>query len=198
MQKKGWVWFILFILVSSLLFTVSCTKAVKEEPAAVTDTDAEAVAAQEAQKTRMDEEARLKALEEQRLKDEEARLKAEEQARLKLEAQEEFTKEDIYFDFDSSAILPTAEEVMQKKAEWLKNNSGVSVVIEGHCDERGTNEYNLALGDRRASAAKTYMVNLGIDEAQLKTISYGEERPEDVEHSEEAWAKNRRAHFIVE
>jgi peptidoglycan-associated lipoprotein len=84
-----------------------------------------------------------------------------------------------------------------QKAEWLRENPARTVTIEGHCDDRGTNEYNLALGDRRAESAKTFLVDLGIDATRLITISYGEERPVDPRSNEEAWAKNRRDHFVV-
>ena len=87
---------------------------------------------------------------------------------------------------------------MNRKAEWLRENADTSIIIEGHCDERGTNAYNIALGERRAESAKAYLTDLGIDGLRLTTISYGEERPVDPGHNEEAWAKNRRAHFVVE
>ena len=77
-------------------------------------------------------------------------------------------------------------------------NTNVSVIIEGHCDERGTNEYNMALGDRRASSAKSFLVDLGVESRRLTTISYGEEKPIDPAHNEAAWAKNRRAHFVID
>jgi peptidoglycan-associated lipoprotein len=82
--------------------------------------------------------------------------------------------------------------------EWLRINPDIEIIIEGHCDERGTNEYNLALGDRRAESVKVFLLDLGINNSRLKTISYGEERPADSEHTETAWAKNRRAHFLIE
>jgi peptidoglycan-associated lipoprotein len=106
-------------------------------------------------------------------------------------------QEDIYFDFDKSTLTPAAQDNLLRKAEWLRENPDATVTIEGHCDERGTNEYNLALGDRRAESAKAFLVDLGIDPARLTTISYGEERPVDPRHNEEAWAKNRRDHFVV-
>jgi peptidoglycan-associated lipoprotein len=106
--------------------------------------------------------------------------------------------EDIYFEFDKSTLTPQAKETLVKQAEWLRSNRDVRVVIEGHCDERGTNEYNLALGDRRAASTKTFLVDLGISPARLTIISYGEERPLVSGHNEEAWAKNRRAHFGIE
>lgn len=106
--------------------------------------------------------------------------------------------EDIYFEFDKSTLTPQAKETLVKKAEWLRANLDVSVIIEGHCDERGTNEYNLALGDRRAASTKTFLVDLGISPLRLTIISYGEERPLVSGRNEEAWAKNRRAHFGIE
>lgn len=106
-------------------------------------------------------------------------------------------QEDIHFAFDKSFLSPVAQENLKRKAEWLRANPDATVTIEGHCDERGTNEYNLALGDRRAESAKSFLVDLGIAPDRLTTISYGEERPVDPRHNEEAWAKNRRAHFVV-
>jgi peptidoglycan-associated lipoprotein len=106
--------------------------------------------------------------------------------------------EDIYFEFDSSTLTPESQELLTKKALWLKSNSTVNVVIEGHCDDRGTSEYNLALGDRRAASTKAYLIDLGISPSRMVTISYGEERPLIRGQNEKAWAKNRRAHFEVE
>jgi len=106
-------------------------------------------------------------------------------------------QEDIYFDFDKSTLSPSAQDNLLRKAEWLRENYDATVTIEGHCDERGTNEYNLALGDRRAESAKAFLSDLGIDSSRLSTISYGEERPVDPRQNEEAWAKNRRSHFTV-
>ena len=113
-------------------------------------------------------------------------------------ARNRFVNEDVYFDFDKATLTPTAQNVLMFKADWLKTNADESVTIEGHCDERGTPEYNLALGERRAQSAKSYLVNLGVDDARMQTISYGEERPVDPGSNEEAWAKNRRAHFSLE
>ena len=106
-------------------------------------------------------------------------------------------QEDIYFEFDKSTLTPMAQDNLLRKAEWLRENPDATVTIEGHCDERGTNEYNLALGDRRAESAKAFLTDLGIDSSRLTTISYGEERPVDPRSMEEAWEKNRRAHFVV-
>jgi len=104
---------------------------------------------------------------------------------------------DINFDYDSSVIRPDARDILQTNAALLKKHRFSSLTIEGHCDERGTSEYNLALGQRRADETKAYLVNLGIKESLIKTVSYGEERPLDPASNEEAWAKNRRAHFVV-
>jgi peptidoglycan-associated lipoprotein len=106
-------------------------------------------------------------------------------------------QEDIYFAFDKSTLSPAAQDNLLRKAEWLRENGDATVTIEGHCDDRGTNEYNLALGDRRAESAKAFLVDLGVDPMRLTTISYGEERPVDPRNTEEAWAKNRRDHFVV-
>jgi peptidoglycan-associated lipoprotein len=106
-------------------------------------------------------------------------------------------QEDLYFAFDKSTLTAAAQDNLLRKAEWLRENYDATVTIEGHCDERGTNEYNLALGDRRAESAKSFLIDLGIDASRLTTISYGEERPVDPRRKEEAWAKNRRDHFVV-
>lgn len=99
----------------------------------------------------------------------------------------------VHFDFDKSNLMSEARAVLDRQAEWLIQYTGYSVTVEGHCDERGTREYNLALGERRANAAKDYLVFLGIDPARLRTISYGKERPEAVGSNEAVWAQNRRA-----
>ena len=104
---------------------------------------------------------------------------------------------DIYFDFDRADLRPDARETLKANADWLKNNSAATVQIEGHCDERGTSEYNLALGAKRAQSAKDYLVTLGVPERRISTISYGEEIPVCTEHNEECWQKNRHDRFVV-
>ena len=106
-------------------------------------------------------------------------------------------QEDIYFDFDKATLTPAAQDNLLRKAEWLRENTDVTVTIEGHCDARGTNEYNLALGDRRAESAKAFLVDLGISAMRLTTISYGEERPVCNQQNDECWSKNRRDNFVV-
>lgn len=106
-------------------------------------------------------------------------------------------EEDIYFGFDKSNLTSAAQENLLMKAQWMRENPDATVTIEGHADERGTNEYNLALGDRRADSAKGFLVNLGISGSRLTTISYGEERPVCTQGNEECWAKNRRGNFVI-
>ncbi|MGB9690860.1 MAG: peptidoglycan-associated lipoprotein Pal [Candidatus Sumerlaeaceae bacterium] len=103
----------------------------------------------------------------------------------------------IYFEFDSAELLAPAKEQLQRNAEWLKQNTRVHVQIEGHCDERGTAEYNYALGQRRADAARMFLIQEGIAPARLHTISYGAERPADPGHNDMAWARNRRVEFKI-
>jgi peptidoglycan-associated lipoprotein len=103
----------------------------------------------------------------------------------------------IYFDFDMFSLSAESRDILAQKASFLKNNSNLNVQIQGNCDERGTTEYNLALGERRAKAAQDYLVSLGIDSARISTISYGKERPIDPGHTEEAWTKNRNDQFVI-
>jgi peptidoglycan-associated lipoprotein len=209
MRKKMWICLALLIVVPGLLFTVSCAKkVVQSEPAAeeqeaVQPEPQEDMASKIAQEQAAQEEAarQWEMASEEDLKKEqaaEAAAKAEEMERAKMAARQMFMNEDIYFEFDSSVLLPMAREVLSRKAQWLRENPNASIIIEGHCDERGTNAYNIALGERRAESAKSFLVDLGVDQVRLTTISYGEERPVDPGHNEEAWAKNRRAHFVIE
>lgn len=104
---------------------------------------------------------------------------------------------DVFFDFDESVIRSDAKVTLDNNIVWLTTNSELRIIVEGHCDERGTNEYNLALGQRRAQAVKEYLVAGGIVAERIKTISYGEERPFVLGHDESAWKWNRRGHFVV-
>jgi peptidoglycan-associated lipoprotein len=105
--------------------------------------------------------------------------------------------QDAFFAFDESTLTPDAQTALTNSANWLKKNPKYNLLIEGHCDERGTEQYNLALGDRRANTAKDYLSTLGIDSGRIRTVSYGEERPFDPGHDEAAWAKNRRDHLVL-
>ena len=104
---------------------------------------------------------------------------------------------DVNYAFDSYALDARAKEVLKSNADWLQANSGRKVQVEGHCDERGTNEYNMVLGSNRARASMDYLRSMGVDASRMSTVSYGEELPLDPSHNETAWAKNRRAHFNV-
>ncbi len=102
----------------------------------------------------------------------------------------------VHFDFDSASLRPDMIKVMDANAQYLKKHDDLKIVVEGNCDERGTNEYNIALGDRRAATAEKYLINKGISSKRIKTVSYGEERPLDKGHDEAAWYKNRRDEFV--
>ena len=216
---------IMFIVFSVSVFINSC--APKKPKVDQTAIMREQERAAEEAKLKAEEEERRKfdeamKVEQERRAAEEARLKAEEDARLKAEeekrVEEERLKEegeitpqvareaetkavpqlgDIHFDFDKSDIRADSREILQKNADWLQNNPDIKIQIEGHCDERGTAEYNLALGERRAMSTKKYLISLGMSADRIYTISYGEELPIDPNHGEDAWAKNRRAHFLV-
>jgi peptidoglycan-associated lipoprotein len=112
-------------------------------------------------------------------------------------AQEMTQLSDIHFDFDKSDLRPNDRKILSSHADWLSKNESYDVKIEGNCDERGTEEYNMALGQRRADEAKKYLINMGIDKKRISTISYGKDRPLDPRHNEEAWAKNRRDDFVL-
>ncbi|MFO7972296.1 MAG: peptidoglycan-associated lipoprotein Pal [Desulfobacterales bacterium] len=185
MRKKLLIHFAMVFVIPGFLFTVSCAKkTIRSDTSLVQETEGEAAD----ETARQEELARQQAIEEQRLQEESERMAA---------ARDMFLSEDIFFEFDSAVLLPEAQEILRKKAEWLINNPEATATIEGHCDERGTNEYNLALGDRRAESAKSFLMDLGVQGSRLNCISYGEERPLDPGHNEEAWAKNRRGHFTI-
>ena len=113
-------------------------------------------------------------------------------------AQERGYIRDAYFNYDDGTLDSAAQDALQTSAAWLRGEgAGYNLLIEGHCDERGTEQYNLALGDRRANTAKDYLVTLGINAGRIRTVSYGEERPFDEGHDESAWSKNRRAHLVL-
>ena len=105
--------------------------------------------------------------------------------------------QDVFFNYDSFDLSEEARQTLQANADWLQNNAEVKVEIEGHCDERGTSEYNLALGAKRARAAQDYLVTLGVPAERLSVISYGEELPQCTDANESCWQRNRRGHFSV-
>jgi len=190
MRKSVWIAMALMLVVPGLLFTTSCAKKAMKNGAAMSSEDDAAKKA--AEKARLAELERQKQLEQQKL--EEERLKAEQMKKL---AMEQFENMHVHFSYDSSVLDDKAQEILKSKADWLRNNPGKKALIEGHCDERGTVAYNLALGDRRAESAKRFLISLGIDGSRLATVSYGEERPISTGGGEAAWAQNRRAQFVI-
>ena len=190
MNHKNWA-FLVFVLIIFVGFLApSCgKKELKSEPV-MSEDEARRRAEEEARKR---EQERQAAIREEELKEDQLRTESE---RFQ-SAREMFENEDILFEFDSASLSVEAQEILRAKAAWLRENPRARVMIEGHCDERGTNEYNLALGDRRAFSSKSFLVDLGIADSRLTTISYGEERPVDSRATEDAWTQNRRAHFVI-
>jgi len=171
MRKKLWIFLALFLVIPVLLGTVSCAKktVTKEEPAPV-------MAPAPAPPPPPVEDKAAKAFD---------------------MAKSEFLEENIYFAFDKSNLDDKAQATLKKNAEFLKTYPNVYTTIEGHTDERGTAEYNLALGERRAESAKSFLVDMGIEAYRISTVSYGEERTVCTEKNEECWAKNRRDNFVI-
>lgn len=175
------------------------------EPTAQKSEDAARLEAEKAAKEKAEREAREK--EEARIKEEAAKrekekefeksLVAKKQPGIEGEVLESKLLKDIYFDFDKYEVRPQDIGILKENAALIMKYPNLKIQIEGHCDERGTAEYNLALGERRANSTKKYLVSLGIPADRLSTISYGKEMPLDPGHNEEAWAKNRRSHFII-
>jgi peptidoglycan-associated lipoprotein len=112
-------------------------------------------------------------------------------------AQDKGYLQDAFFAYNESTLSAEAQTALGNSATWLKKNTQYNLLVEGHCDERGTEQYNLALGDHRANTAKQYLVDQGVDAGRIRTVSYGEERPFDPGHDDSAWAKNRRAHLVI-
>ncbi len=215
-KRLLWVGLIALAVCLSATFLTGCAKkATVKETAVVSQEQKPAAKAPAA--TADDREARERALREQALRDQAAREAAYRAAQ---EAADKAAKEaadrakkdaaakaaailkelqiaDIRFDYDKYNLKPEAQEILKKGAAAYLKYRDYKLVVEGHCDERGTAEYNLALGEKRAMEAAKYLVDLGIEKDRVKTISYGKEMPLDKGSNEEAWAKNRRAHFVI-
>jgi len=192
--KQTGFWVLIVIFVVSGLFLTSCTKKdVKSEGIVSTPPTARDDEAEKAKKR-----VRIKEQEPSEQELRERALKEEEARRLKEAAEKaRFESEDIYFEFDQYILSDSAKGNLNKKTQWLKDFPAAKALIEGHCDERGSAEYNLALGQKRADSAMQYLVSMGISANRLSTISYGKEKPVDTGSTETAWAKNRRAHFVL-
>ncbi len=194
-MRKSRAWIFGAIMLAMLLaLGVSCAK--KQVTMETQEMAAEEGAAQQSAE---DEAARREA-EEARLREQrarEARQRQEAASMSEAARRAAFEDEDIHFDFDKYVLTPQAMMILDDKAAYLRVHPGVRVLVEGHCDERGSNEYNLALGDRRANSAKNYLVKSGVAESRITTISYGEEQPLCMQQSESCWTRNRRGHFGV-
>jgi len=199
MVKKS-ISIIVPILCLGLLFG-GCPKktVVKEQPSVQMSEEAGRLEADRAAKDKERELARIKEEEAKKARegDFEKSLVAKREPGIEGEVFESKLLKDIHFDFDKYDIRPGDAGILSENATLLKKNPKVKIQIEGHCDEKGTVEYNLALGERRANSTKDHLVSLGISSDRISTISYGKEKPLDPGHNEEAWAKNRRAHVIV-
>jgi peptidoglycan-associated lipoprotein len=186
MSKKSLVITILILCIGLVMMGCPKKSVVKEEPSV----KKEEAAKPEAERVAKEKESKAK-------EQFEKSLVAERTPGIQGEVFESSLLKDIHFDFDKYDIRPGDAAILKEDAALLKKYPNVKIQIEGHCDERGTVEYNLALGERRANKAKDYLVSLGISTARISTISYGKERPLDPGHNDEAWAKNRRAHTII-
>ena len=197
-KSRAWI-LAAMMLAMLMVLGVSCAKkkvTMEAEPAQEEMTAAEEAAAQQA----AEEEAARREAEEARMREQRAREERQRQeaAGMAEEARRQaFEGENIQFDFDKYVLTPQAMMILDEKASYLREHPGVRVLIEGHCDERGSNEYNLALGDRRANSAKTYLIKSGVAESRMTTISYGEEQPLCMQSSEPCWSRNRRAQFGI-
>ena len=186
----GWL---LALLILSGLFLLACGKQEIKTDGLTVAPGAEQVKEDDAEKAKKRARIREQELTEQQLRE---KALAEEEARRQAMAAE-FENEDVFFEFDQFVLSDSAKAVLNKKAKWLKDRPNAKALIEGHCDERGSTEYNLALGQKRAEAAMQFLIALGINPSRVSTISFGKERLADPGHNEAAWVKNRRAHFVL-
>ena len=202
MVRKSYLMLILVLCFGIIL--VGCPKktVVKDEPTVKKSEEAAKLEAERAAKERTEREKELAKIKEEEAKkaqekEFEKSLVAKKQPGIEGEVFESKLLKDINFDFDRYDIRPKDAEILKANSALLMKYPSVKIQIEGHCDERGTVEYNLALGERRANSVKKYLLSLGIAADRLSAISYGKEMPLDPGHNEEAWAKNRRAHFVI-
>ncbi len=197
MGKKLWSILPMVMVVTMLLFVISCAnKAVAPEPAETLESEAQPLETEMDTMTEplTDDTAGLERYDGQQEQQPIGNEADHRPSRAEVEA---FMAEDIHYDYNSASLDKKALEILNRKAEWLLNNPGVSVIIEGHTDERRSSERNIMLGENRAGNVKGYLISRGIDPARLTAVSYGEERPVDPGHTEAAWRKNRRVHFVV-
>ncbi len=209
MSKKSLAVLMIVLCIGWIVFGCH-KKTLKEEPRTIAGELSAAERAKAILEAEREKAKREAAQREREAKAREARLKEEEAKRefersliakrtpgIEGEVFETKLLKDVHFDFDEYDIHPEDASILKENAAVLARQKSVKVQIEGHCDERGTVEYNLALGERRTSSAKNYLISLGIPTDRISTISYGKEKPLDPAHTEDAWAKNRRAHFVI-
>ncbi len=181
MRKKLWICLALVLIIPGLLFTVSCTTTANEQEGETSDQPADTP----------DQPADTPVEPVVGASDGTIKVNTEGMTKEQI-----FYNEHVYFEFDKASLTAYGQEVLTRKAEFMGENADVYITMEGHCDERGTNEYNLTLGDKRAQSAKSFLIDLGVAANRVSTVSYGEERPADEGSSEEAWAKNRRTTVV--
>ncbi len=195
MSRIMWKYLAMSLIAFALIFTFGCTPKSLEQKSAMKEEIVKEQAVKEEPALPSAEQEYIKR---ERLDAEKLVQEAKEKEKIKEEKERySFVVEDIYFDFDSSILKLAAVETLRKKADWLLDRPYISITIEGHCDSRGTNAYNLALGEKRAESANKFLVDFGISPDRIKTISYGEEYPIALGNNEVAWAKNRRVHFSI-
>jgi peptidoglycan-associated lipoprotein len=206
MSRKGFTITIIILCVAvGLLLATGCAKkTLRQDPSMKS---AEELAAEKERAAKLEAEQKEREL--ARLREEEAKRREQEQKEFEKslaakrtpgiegEVYESKLLKRVHFEFDKYTIGESEAQILKQNATVLMKFQTLKIQIEGNCDERGTNEYNLALGERRASSAKQYLVSLGIPPGRISIISYGEEKPLETAHSEEAWAKNRRADFVI-
>ena len=189
-MKRFWVFLLLIVLVS-----FGCKQRVITQPESQQQSQQQKE--QQLKEQRAAEEAAKAKAAPEKITEQKAAPVESVESREKAMAEKEGLFKDILFDYDKYAVQDEYKSALKSIASWMSKNNDAKLSIEGHCDDRGTNEYNLALGDRRAKAVKDYLVSLGVSSSRIETLSYGEEKPVCAELTEDCWTKNRRAHFVV-
>lgn len=179
MRTHRWIWNIVLLMVI-IAVAPQCTRKIVAKDEAVPTAEERQAAAREREQRTFEES-----------------LTAKKYAGIEGTVLESAMLKDVHFDFDRYDLTAEARAILAENAKLMVAHPSLRIQIEGHCDERGSNEYNLALGEKRAMSVKLYLVKLGVRADNLSTISYGEEMPLDPRHNEEAWAKNRRAHLVI-
>ena len=200
MKNKLWIGLaLLFILPGHVYFVACAGKAIEDEPSLSQVSEDEAARQKEEEESRLAEIKRQEELEQQRILEEERLREASAKAEREMaDAISLLENEDIYFSKGSYSLSSAGQALLEKKAGWLKDNPEMSVIIQGHTDEPGTAEYNLAFGARRGGEVKSFLIKMGISPSRLTVVSYGKECPSDKSGSEKSKRNNRRVHFVIE